>query len=207
MRVFRANPCGADDVLKRMVAPEVLLAEHEGEVEFFCIGGLFRAVVAVDVVMERLERTIADASAVQLDADAFPVLLRPLGGLFDVFQIAVVFARKIEFVKNVRYGFKANRAVGAQVDGCADFDGWKIPSNDGRDERRRRGNDVWKYAAVSHLPHDIFHEIFQFMADGLLAVAIAVEEGVQLDVVLPAPCEIGDEPFTKFRREIGGRAA
>ena len=144
MRVFRTDPCGADDVLKRVIAPEVLLAEHEGEVEFFCIGGLFRAVMAVDVVMERLERTFADASAVQLDTDTFSVLLRPLSGLFDVFQIAVVFARKIEFVEDVRNGLEANRAVCAQVDGCADFDGWIISSNDGRDERRRRGNDVWK---------------------------------------------------------------
>lgn len=45
------------------------------------------------------------------------------------------------------------------------------------------------------------------MTDGLLSVAIAVEEGVQLDVVLSAPCEIGDEPLAEFRCEIGGRAA
>ena len=144
MRVFWADPCGAEDILKRMITTEVLLAEHEGEVEFLGVRSLFRAIVAVDVVMERLEWTFTNTSAVQLNADAFAVLRRPLGGLLDVFQIAVVFARKIEFVKNVRYGFETNRAVGAQVDGCSDFNGWKISLDNSCDERRRRGDNVWK---------------------------------------------------------------
>ena len=207
MRVFWANPCGAENVLKGVVTTEVLLAEHEGEVKLLGVRGLFRAIVAVDVVVECLEWTFTNTSAVQLNANAFTVLRRPLGGLFDIFQIAVVFARKIEFVKNIRYGFKTDCAVGAQVDGCADFNGWKIAFDDGCDERRRRGDDVRKQPAVIHLRHDILHKILQLMADGLLAVAIAVEEGIQLDVVFSAPCEIGDEPFAKFRCEIGGRTA
>ena len=207
MRVFWANPCGAENVLKGVVTTEVLLAEHEGEVKLLGVRGLFRAIVAVDVVMECLEWAFTNTSAVQLNANAFAILLRPLGSLFDIFQITVVFARKIEFVKNVRYGFKTDRAVSAQVNGCADFNGWKIAFDDGCDERRRRGDDVRKQPAVIHLRHDVFRKILQLMADGLLAVAIAVEEGIQLDVVFSAPCEIGDEPFAKFRCEIGGRAA
>ena len=64
MRVFRTDPCGAENVLKSVVATEVLLAEHEGKVKFLGVRGLLRTVMAVDVVMERLERAFADAAAV-----------------------------------------------------------------------------------------------------------------------------------------------
>ena len=135
MSVFWADPCGAEDVLKRVVDSEMLLAEHKGEIKLLCVRGLFRTVMAVDVVVERLERTFADAAAVQLNTDAFSVLLRPLSGLSDVFQIAVVFARKIEFVEDVRHGFETDCAVGAHINGSADFDGWKISSDNRCDER------------------------------------------------------------------------
>ncbi len=187
IRVFGANPCGADNVLKGVIDSEMLLAEHEGEVELFCGGGLFGAIMAMDVVVERLEWAFADATAVQLDADAFSVLCRPLGGLFDVFEIAVMFAREIEFVENVRHGFEANRAVCTQIDGCADFDRWKIPFQNRRDERRRGRDNVWKQTYIVHFHEDVFDQICQFMADGLLAVAIAIEKCVELEAILAGP--------------------
>ena len=170
-----------------MITPEVLLAEHEGEVEFRCGGGLFRAVVAVDVVMERLERAFADAAAVQLDADSFAVSRRPSGGLLDIFQIAVVFARKIEFVEDIRQGFEADGSMSTQIDGGGYFYGWKSPLEKRRDERGRRRDDVRKQSAVIHLLHDVFYKICQLRADGLLAVAVAVEERVELKAVLASP--------------------
>ena len=156
MRIFWADPCGAEDVLKGVVLPEVLLAKHEGEVKFFCVHRLLRTVVAVDIVVERLERAFANATAVKLDTDAFAILRRPLGGLFDVFQIVVVFTRKIEFVEDVCHGFESDRAVRTQIDGCADFDRWKIPSQNRRDERRRGRDDVRKQSCIVHFHEDGF---------------------------------------------------
>ena len=45
------------------------------------------------------------------------------------------------------------------------------------------------------------------MADGLLAIAIAIEERVELEAIFAGPCQVRDEPFTEFRREVRGRAA
>ena len=155
IRVFGADPCGAKDVLKGVVLSEMLLAEHEGEVKILCGRGLFRAVVAVDVVVERLERAFADATAVQLDADAFAIPRRPSGGLSDVFQITVVFAREIEFVEDVRHGFEADCAVSAHVDGGAHFYGWESPLENRRDEGGRRCDNVWKQAVFVHFHDDM----------------------------------------------------
>ncbi len=165
----------------------MLLAEHEGEVEILCGRGLFRAVMAVDVVMERLERAFADATAVQLDADAFAVLRRPSGGLFDVFQIAVVFAREIEFVEDVRHGFEADRAMSTHIDRGAHFYGWKNPLENRRDERGRGRDNVRKQAVFVHFHDDMSDQIRQFLTDGLFAVAVAVEERVEQEAVLVGP--------------------
>lgn len=207
VRVFRADPCGADDVFKGVVAAEMLLAEHEGEIELLCGGGLPGSVMAMDVVVERLEGAFADATAVELDADAFAVLRGPFGGLPYVFQIAVVFAREIEFVENVRHGFKSNRAMGTQIDGGADPDGREIPSDDGRYEWRSRGDDIRKEAVTVHFTEDVLHLVRQLLADGVFSIAVAVEKRVEQDVVCTAPFEICDEPFAEFRREIRGGAA
>ena len=207
MRVFGADPCGADDVLEGVVLSEMLLAEHEGEIEIFGGLGLFRAVVSVDVVVECLKRTFADATAVQLDADAFSILRGPCGGLFDVFQITVVFTREVEFVEDVGNGFEANRAVRAQIDGGADADGWKLPSDDGGDERRRRRDNIGKQADIVHLSHDICHQIRKFLADSLFTIAVAVEERVEAEAVRARPRQIRNEPFTEFKCEVRGGAA
>lgn len=69
--------------------------------------------------------------------------------------------------------------MGAYVDGCADFDGGEIPLDDSCDERRCCGDNVWKQSVFVHFREDVFNQIGQFMADGLLAIAVAVEERVK----------------------------
>ena len=62
-----------------------------------------------------------------------------------------------------------------------------MPFQDRRDERRCGCDDVRKQSKAVHFREDGFDQIFQFMADGLLAVAIAVEERVKLEAILAGP--------------------
>ena len=76
-------------------------AEEISEAELLRRGGLSNAVVAVEVVVERMERTVAQAARVRLNAHHLSVGFGPARHLLDVVQPSVGVASGVEGVEQV----------------------------------------------------------------------------------------------------------
>ena len=204
--VLRTDPRAADERLP--LAPGVggAAAEH-AEVELRAHSALADAVVAVQVVMELLERALAQTAAVRLDAEYLPVRLGPGVQFFHVGEVAMALAARVERVEELVHVLEARRAVDAQVDAPADLHLREALSQDGGDERRGGRHDVGEEPAPVHVVERRLDEVRQLGADGDVAVAVAVEERVEQDAVLAAPAEVRVQPFPKLVRERRRRTA
>ena len=88
------------------------------------------------------------------------------------------------------------------VDAEPDLDGRKPQPDDLGDERRGRGQVVGEQAVRIHVMQLFRHKIGQLFRHRNVAVAVGVEDRVQLDLVSPGPVQIGDDLSPAFRRPI-----
>ena len=203
--VLRADPRCAQEVLERVAAPGVVrLAAEEREVERLRRLDVLRpaaVAVAVQVVVERLERALAQAAAVDLHADDLAPLARPFGGAARVAQVALALAREVELVEEVGRVVEADRAVHPHVHGRADAHAGEADPEDARDERRGRGDDVREEPFRVHLAKDLRDEVRELGRNRLVAVAVRVEERVEAKAVLARPSQVAEQPFAHLGRE------
>ena len=148
-QIFWADPNGAEEVF--IIAAFVVgAATEDGEVELGTRGGLSHTVMAVEVIMELVEGTIAEAAGVGLDAHHFAVGLGPGGEAFDVVEGAVVIASGVEFIVEFVDVLESDFACDIHIDGEADFDLREALADDGGDEGRGGGEVFGEEACGIH---------------------------------------------------------
>lgn len=200
-KILRTNPDGAKKVFV-VAAFEVRTATEDGEAEFRAGGGLPHAVVTVEVVVEGVEGAVPQAAGIGLYAHELPMGMGPGAHLRDVVETAVIVAARIEGVEELIDVLERDLARDIHVDAEANLDGWKTLADDGCDERRRCGEVVGEESGGVHFVQHRRHVVGERFGEGDVAVAVRVEDGVELDTVLAGPCQVRDNPCTALGRPV-----
>ena len=151
--------------------------------------------MAVEVVVEGLEWTLAQAPTVRLHPKRLAVRPCPVRHFPEVGEIAVVFARDVEGVEELHHALKAYGAVDAEVDAPPYLHRREVAAQDYGHEWRGRGDGVGEESGGPHFVEVADDEVGKGGRNGVVAVAVAVEEGVELYAVGAGPGKVGNQAF------------
>lgn len=200
-QILRAYPDRTEEILV-VASLEIRPAAEDREAELLAGGRLPHPVVAVEVVVELVERTVSQTPRIRLDAHHLSVFTGPGPHASYIVEPPMVVSPRIEFIIQVVHVLEGDFAVDVHVDAEADLDGRETLPDNGGDERRGRGQMFGEESVGIHFLQHRRHVVGERLGNRDVPIAVCVEDRVKFNAVLPRPAEIRDNPRTPRRRPV-----